>query len=101
MATDRGRPAAPSFPPRSLAAHIAAAVIAPAIEAISQALQAQYERWQPRARYKVAMDPTADVRSRMGVRPCRRQRHPGPATPALQTALTAGMRARARALSAT
>ncbi|KAL1512534.1 hypothetical protein ABEB36_002115 [Hypothenemus hampei] len=31
-----------------------------ALENIGQALQAQYERWQPRARYKQSLDPTAD-----------------------------------------
>ncbi|XP_060522953.1 regulatory-associated protein of mTOR [Cylas formicarius] len=31
-----------------------------ALEKIGQALQAQYERWQPRARYKQSLDPTAD-----------------------------------------
>lgn len=31
-----------------------------ALESIGQALQAQYERWQPRARYKQSLDPTAD-----------------------------------------
>jgi regulator-associated protein of mTOR len=36
---------------------------AKALDAIGKALQAQYERWQPRARYKAALDPTAeDVR---------------------------------------
>eukprot|EP01116_Phalansterium_solitarium_P015860 TRINITY_DN354_c0_g2_i1.p1 TRINITY_DN354_c0_g2~~TRINITY_DN354_c0_g2_i1.p1 ORF type:complete len:1471 (+),score=651.08 TRINITY_DN354_c0_g2_i1:184-4596(+) len=31
-----------------------------ALDAIGKALQAQYERWQPRARYKPALDPTVD-----------------------------------------
>ncbi|GJD07908.1 Regulatory-associated protein of mTOR [Galdieria sulphuraria] len=31
-----------------------------AIESIGKALQLQYERWQPRARYKVAADPTVE-----------------------------------------
>ncbi|KAJ2945812.1 hypothetical protein O0L34_g4717 [Tuta absoluta] len=31
-----------------------------ALESIGHALQAQYERWQPRARYKHALDPTSD-----------------------------------------
>ena len=31
-----------------------------ALEAIGNALQAQYERWQPRARYKLCTDPTVD-----------------------------------------
>ena len=31
-----------------------------ALETIGQALQAQYERWQPRARYRLHLDPTAD-----------------------------------------
>lgn len=31
-----------------------------ALEAIGQALHLQYERWQPRARYKLSLDPTAD-----------------------------------------
>eukprot|EP00011_Vannellida_sp_DIVA3-517-6-12_P013161 CAMPEP_0114607422 /NCGR_PEP_ID=MMETSP0168-20121206/2061_1 /TAXON_ID=95228 ORGANISM="Vannella sp., Strain DIVA3 517/6/12" /NCGR_SAMPLE_ID=MMETSP0168 /ASSEMBLY_ACC=CAM_ASM_000044 /LENGTH=1255 /DNA_ID=CAMNT_0001818301 /DNA_START=266 /DNA_END=4034 /DNA_ORIENTATION=+ len=30
------------------------------VEAIAKALQAQYERWQPRARYKAVLDPTLD-----------------------------------------
>ena len=34
-----------------------------ALEAIGKSLQAQYERWQPRAKYKVSLDPTLeDVR---------------------------------------
>ena len=36
---------------------------AKALDAVGKALQAQYERWQPRARYKAALDPTLeDVR---------------------------------------
>ena len=31
-----------------------------ALEAIGCNLQKQYERWQPRARYKQTLDPTAD-----------------------------------------
>ncbi|XP_049869335.1 regulatory-associated protein of mTOR [Pectinophora gossypiella] len=31
-----------------------------ALESIGHALQAQYERWQPRARYKQSLDPTSD-----------------------------------------
>lgn len=31
-----------------------------ALETIGHALQAQYERWQPRARYKQSLDPTSD-----------------------------------------
>ena len=31
-----------------------------ALETIGQALQAQYERWQPRARYRLHLDPTSD-----------------------------------------
>lgn len=31
-----------------------------ALEAIGKSLQAQYEVWQPRARYKQSLDPTAD-----------------------------------------
>lgn len=31
-----------------------------ALESIGQALQVQYERWQPRARYKQSLDPTGD-----------------------------------------
>jgi len=31
-----------------------------ALEAIGVNLQKQYERWQPRARYKQTLDPTAD-----------------------------------------
>lgn len=31
-----------------------------ALESIGKALQAQYERWQPRARYKLSLDPTVD-----------------------------------------
>uniref|UniRef100_A0AB74UMX4 Regulatory associated protein of mTOR n=1 Tax=Euwallacea interjectus TaxID=321055 RepID=A0AB74UMX4_9CUCU len=31
-----------------------------ALETIGQALLTQYERWQPRARYKLSLDPTAD-----------------------------------------
>ncbi|KAF7273223.1 hypothetical protein GWI33_014074 [Rhynchophorus ferrugineus] len=31
-----------------------------ALETIGQALQNQYERWQPRARYKLSLDPTSD-----------------------------------------
>ncbi|KAG0604073.1 hypothetical protein M758_10G142500 [Ceratodon purpureus] len=31
-----------------------------ALEAIGKNLQAQYERWQPRARYKVSLDPTVE-----------------------------------------
>nr|XP_023022051.1 regulatory-associated protein of mTOR-like [Leptinotarsa decemlineata] len=31
-----------------------------ALEKIGQNLQAQYERWQPRARYKQSLDPTSD-----------------------------------------
>jgi len=30
------------------------------LESIGNALQKQYERWQPRARYKQLLDPTAD-----------------------------------------
>lgn len=30
------------------------------LEAIGNALQRQYERWQPRARYKHLLDPTTD-----------------------------------------
>ena len=30
------------------------------LEAIGAALQRQYERWQPRARYKQSLDPTVD-----------------------------------------
>ena len=33
---------------------------AKALEAIGKALQAQYERWQPRAKYKVQLDPTVE-----------------------------------------
>lgn len=31
-----------------------------ALEAIGNNLQKQYERWQPRARYKQTLDPTAE-----------------------------------------
>ncbi|XP_013143026.1 PREDICTED: regulatory-associated protein of mTOR, partial [Papilio polytes] len=31
-----------------------------ALESIGHALQTQYERWQPRARYKQSLDPTSD-----------------------------------------
>ena len=31
-----------------------------ALEMIGKALQAQYERWQPRARYKLQLDPTVE-----------------------------------------
>ncbi|KAJ8730439.1 hypothetical protein PYW07_017477 [Mythimna separata] len=31
-----------------------------ALESIGHALQSQYERWQPRARYKQSLDPTSD-----------------------------------------
>lgn len=31
-----------------------------ALEKIGQNLQMQYERWQPRARYKQSLDPTSD-----------------------------------------
>lgn len=31
-----------------------------ALESIGHALQLQYERWQPRARYKQSLDPTSD-----------------------------------------
>ena len=31
-----------------------------ALESIGKALQSQYERWQPRARYKLCLDPTVD-----------------------------------------
>ena len=31
-----------------------------ALESIGHALQAQYERWQPRARYKQSLDPTSE-----------------------------------------
>ncbi|GBP30766.1 Regulatory-associated protein of mTOR [Eumeta japonica] len=31
-----------------------------ALESIGQALQGQYERWQPRARYKQSLDPTSE-----------------------------------------
>ena len=31
-----------------------------AIEQIGSALQKQYERWQPRARYKQLLDPTTE-----------------------------------------
>lgn len=31
-----------------------------ALEAIGSNLQKQYERWQPRARYKQTLDPTAE-----------------------------------------
>lgn len=31
-----------------------------ALEKIGQSLQTQYERWQPRARYKQSLDPTSD-----------------------------------------
>lgn len=31
-----------------------------AVESIGNALQAQYERWQPRARYKQSLDPSTD-----------------------------------------
>ena len=33
---------------------------AKALEAIGKALQAQYERWQPRAKYKMQLDPTVE-----------------------------------------
>lgn len=33
---------------------------AKALEAIGAALQLQYERWQPRARYRQSLDPTAE-----------------------------------------
>jgi regulator-associated protein of mTOR len=33
---------------------------AKALEAIGKALQAQYERWQPRAKYKTQLDPTVE-----------------------------------------
>ena len=37
-------------------------MVAPkAIETIGKTLQAQYERWQPRARYKQLLDPTVEV----------------------------------------
>jgi len=32
-----------------------------ALDAIGKALQAQYERWQPRAKYKLQLDPTVEV----------------------------------------
>lgn len=31
-----------------------------ALDSIGKALQSQYERWQPRARYKLQLDPTVD-----------------------------------------
>ena len=31
-----------------------------ALEAIGASMQRQYERWQPRARYKQSLDPTVD-----------------------------------------
>ena len=31
-----------------------------ALEAIGASLQRQYERWQPRARYKQSLDPTVE-----------------------------------------
>lgn len=31
-----------------------------ALEKIGQSLQQQYERWQPRARYKQSLDPTSE-----------------------------------------
>jgi len=31
-----------------------------AVESVGAALQHQYERWQPRARYKLSLDPTID-----------------------------------------
>ena len=31
-----------------------------ALEAIGNNLQKQYERWQPRARYRQSLDPTVD-----------------------------------------
>jgi len=34
---------------------------AKAMENIGKALQAQYERWQPKARFKASMDPTLEA----------------------------------------
>ena len=44
---------------------------AKALDAIGKALQAHYERWQPRARYKTALDPTVDDVRKLCVS-CRR-----------------------------
>ena len=42
-----------------------------ALEAIGKALQAQYERWQPRAKYKLQLDPTVEDVKKLCVS-CRR-----------------------------
>lgn len=42
-----------------------------ALEAIGKNLQAQYERWQPRAKYKVSLDPTVDDVKKLCIS-CRR-----------------------------
>ena len=39
---------------------VAASSSAKAVESVGAALQRQYERWQPRARYKLSLDPTVD-----------------------------------------
>jgi WD40 repeat protein len=44
---------------------------AKALDAVGKALQAQYERWQPRARYKAALDPTLEDVRKLAVT-CRR-----------------------------
>ena len=36
-----------------------------AVEAIGNQLQRQYERWQPRARYRLSLDPTYDEVKRL------------------------------------
>jgi len=41
------------------------------LDAIGKALQAQYERWQPRAKYKLQLDPTTDDMKKLCIS-CRR-----------------------------
>lgn len=36
-----------------------------ALDSIAAALQKQYEKWQPRARYKHSLDPTSDEVKRL------------------------------------
>ena len=44
---------------------------AKALDAIGKALQAQYERWQPRAKYKLQLDPTVEDVKKLCIS-CRR-----------------------------
>ena len=38
-----------------------------AVETIGNTLQRQYERWQPRARYRLSLDPTYDEVKRLAI----------------------------------